>query len=349
MRTAVAIAMTVACFGALGQVHAEGTATQSAEQASLSDAADCEALEDISDRIRLSSSEYSHSGLPPSEAMWQRVLEQRIAEYEEGAWAWFQESVDAPSVVPALREAHPEFRAHNLEFVKLARVLDAGTTTVDDLVPSVARQLMRQEFAEAMTFSGLHLLLTGGATAPSGPKIPAVWTTFETTLRPYEDVYDAFGYGTFDMLQAVYAASDNRLVVETHHLDSYDVSEMIGYQVAQRLMLDAMIGVASTCTTGRSCGQTESCEALAEAAPRTCETGACFCRANQQADRLGICDAFPRRCEYAIECVQRTARGTGTDGDCIVDSWEALGSSELPSPFEGVPSNDDKAGAAGTP
>ena len=354
MRTAVVFAMTVACFGALERANAEGTATQSAEQASLSDAADCEAPEDISDRFRLSAAEHSHSGQPPSEAIWQRVLEQRIAEFEEGAWAWFQQSVDAPSVVPAIREAHPDFRATTLEFVMRARAIDAGTTdaspgttTVDDLVLSVARQLMRQEFAEIMTFSGLHLLIDG-ATAPSGPKIPAVWTTFGTTLRLYEDIYDAFGYGTFDVLQAVYAASDNRLVMETHHLDSYDVLEMVGYQVAQRLMLDAMIGVASTCTTGRSCGQTESCETLAETAPRTCETGADFCRANQQADRLGICDAFPRRCEYAVECVHRTARGSGTDGDCIVDSWEALGSSELPSPFEGVPSNDDRAGTEKT-
>ena len=352
MRTAVVIATTVACFGALGQVHADGI--QSTEQASVLDAPDCEAPEDISDRLRLSAAEHSHSGLPASEEIWQQILEQSKAEFSERTWAWFQESVDAPSTVPALREAHPDFRAYNLEFVRLARENDAaitatgpGRATVDDLVLSVAIQLTRQEFAEAVTFSQLHLF--EGATGSSGPKIPSVWTTFEATLRPHEAVYDSFGYGTFDVLQAVYAASDNKLVMETHHLDSYGLLGMVGYQVAQRLMLDAMVGVASTCTTGQSCGEAESCGTVAEAAPRTCETAAGFCRTNQQAERLGICDAFPRRCQYAIECVHRTAQGSATRGNCIVESWEALRSSEFPSPLEGVASNDDKAGAEETP
>ena len=358
MRTAIVVATTVACFAALVQVHAEGVATQSTEQTDVTDslaALECEEREDISERFRLSASEYSHSGLPTSTEMWQQSLEQSKAEFDERAWAWFQGSVDAPSTVSTLRDAHPDFHAHNLEFVRLAMENDAaitdaglGTTTSDDLVLSVVRQLMRQEFAESVTFSRLHLIIEG-ATGPSGPKIPAVRTTFAATLRPHEDAYDSSGYGTFDVLQAVYTASDNKLVMETHHLDSYNLLKMAGYQVAQRLMLDAMVGVASTCTIGESCGEAESCGASAEAAVRTCETAADFCRTNQQADQLGICDAFPRRCQNAIECVHRTAQGAGTDGNCIVESWEALRSSESPSPLEGVASNNDEGGARGTP
>ena len=82
--------------------------------------------------------------------------------------------------------------------------------------------------------------------------------------------------------------------MKTHHLDGYNLLNTVGYQ-------------AATCATGESCGEAEHCQTLAEAGPQTCGAAADFCRASEQADRLGICDAFPRRCEYAIACVQRTA------------------------------------------
>ena len=167
--------------------------------------------------------------------VWKQVVKFRKAQIDEQTWAWFQESVDAPSTVPALREAHPDFPTGTLELVKNAMAIDAetiitagpGSATPDDLVLSVWRQLIRQEFAEGVTFSRIHLVAEH-ATRPHGLRDPAIWTTFAATFAPHQDVYNAFGYGTFDVLQAIYAASDNKLVIETHHLDGYNLLKMVG-------------------------------------------------------------------------------------------------------------------------
>ena len=352
MRAAKAVAaLAVACcFAAVGEVREEGTAaTESKAQTSASDALavpNCKSYESVMDRLRLGVAEYSESGVPLPMKVWKLVVAFRKAQIDEQTWVWFQESVDAPSIVPALREAHPDFPTGTLELVKNAMAIDAGTATgpgsatADDLVLSVWRQLIRQEAAEGVTFSRIHLMAEY-ATRPHGLRDPATWTTFAATFTPHEDVYN--GYGTFDVLQAIYAASDNKLVIETHHLAGYNLLKMVGYQVAQRLMLDAMIDVAMTCGAVETCGESGDCETVAEAGARTCETAADFCRASQQAARLGICDAFPQRCQYAVDCVRRTAQGSGTDGNCIVDSWEALRSSEFPSPLEGVASSEGEA------
>ena len=353
MRSAMAVAaLAVACcFAAQGEARTEGAATDSKMQTSATDALaapNCKSYESVMDRLRLGAAEYSESGVPLSMKAWKFVVAFRKAQIDEQTWAWFQESVDAPSTVPVLREAHPDFRAAILELVKNVMAMDAeitagpGTPTADDLALSMWRQLIRQEFAEGVTFSRIHLIAEY-ATRPHGLRDPAIWTTFAATFTPYEDVYNSFGYGTFDVLQAIYAASDNRLVIETHHLDGYNLLKMVGYQVAQRLMLDAMIDVAMTCGAVETCGESGDCGTVAEAGARTCETAADFCRASQQAARLGICDAFPQRCRYAVDCVRRTAQGSGTDGNCIVDSWEALRSSELPSLLEGVASSEGEA------
>ena len=352
MRAAKAVAtLAVACCLAVpGEVREEGAvATESKVQTSASDAlaaSNCESYEGIMDRVRLGAAEYSESGVPLPMKVWKQVVKFRKAQIDEEAWAWFQKSVDAPSTVPALREAHPDFPTGTLELVKNALAMDAetittagpGSATADDLVLSVYRQLIRQEFAEGVTFSRIHLMAEH-ATRPHGLRDPATWTTFAATFTPHEDVYN--GYGTSDLLQAIYAASDNKLVIETHHLDGYNLLKMVGYQVAQRLMLDAMIDVAMTCGAVETCGESGDCETVAEAGAQTCGTAADFCRASQQAARLGICDAFPQRCQYAVDCVRRTAQGAGTDGNCIVDSWEALRSSEfLP---EGIASSEGEA------
>ena len=356
MRAAKAVAaLAVACcFAAPGEVRTEDTATESKAQTSASDAltaSNCKSYESIMDRVRLGAAEYSESGVPLPMKVWKQVVKFRKAQIDEETWAWFQESVDMPSIVPALREAHPDFRTATLELVKNAMAVDAdlittagpGTATADDLVLSVWRQLIRQEFAEGVTFSRIHLMAEY-ATRPHGLRDPATWTTFAATFTPHEDVYS--GYGTSDLLQAIYAASDNRLVIETHHLDGYNLLKMVGYQVAQRLMLDAMIDVAMTCGAVEPCGESGDCETVTEAGARTCETAAGFCRTSQQAARLGICDAFPQRCKYAVDCVRRTALGSGTDGNCIVDSWQALRSSKLPSPLESVASGEGNASPA---
>ena len=344
MRAAMAVAaLAVACcLAAVGEVREEGTAaTESKVQTSAADALavpNCESYESIMDRVRLGAAEYSESGAPLPIKVWKQVVKFRKAQIDEQTWAWFQKSVDAPSTVPALREAHPDFPTGTLELVKNAMAMDAetittagpGSATADDLVLSVYRQLIRQEFAEGVTFSRIHLMAEY-ATRPHGLRDPAIWTTFAATFAPHQDVYNAFGYGTFDVLQAIYAASDNKLVIETHHLDGYNLLKMVGYQVAQRLMLDAMIDVAMTCGAVESCGEPGDCETVAEAGAQMCETAADFCRTSQQAARLGICDAFSQRCQYAVDCVRRTAQGAGTNGNCIVDSWKALRSSEIPS------------------
>ena len=359
MRAAKAVAaLAVACcFAAVGEVREEDTAaTEPRRKTSASDAlaaSNCKSYESIMDRLRLGAAEHSESGVPLPVKVWKQVVKFRKAQIDAQTWDWFQESVDAPSIVPALREAHPDFPTGTLELVKNAMATDAdlittagpGTATADDLVLSVWRQLIRQEFAEGVTFSRIHLVAEH-ATRPHGLRDPAIWTTFATTFAPHEDVYNAFGYGTFDVLQAIYAASDNKLVIETHHLDGYNLLKMVGYQVAQRLMLDAMIDVAMTCGAVEACGESGDCKTVADAGARTCETAAGFCRASEQAARLGICDAFPQRCKYAVDCVRRTALGSGTDGNCIVDSWQALRSSKLPSPLESVASGEGNASPA---
>ena len=355
MRTAktVAALAVACCLAPQGEVHAEGATIESKVQTSAADAlaaSNCKPYEGIMDRLRLGAAEYSERGAPLPMKVWQQVVKFRKAQIDEQTWAWFQESVDVPSTVPALREAHPDFRPATLELVKNAMATDAdiittagpGTATADDLVLSVWRQLIRQEFAEGVTFSRVHLVAEH-ATRPHGLRDPAIWTTFATTFAPHEDVYNAFGYGTFDVLQAIYAASDNKLVIETHHVDGYNLLKMVGYQVAQRLMLDAMIDVAMTCGAVETCGESGDCVTVADAGARTCETAADFCRTSHQATRLGICDAFPRRCQYAVDCVRRTAQGAGTDDNCIVDSWEALRSSEFPPLLEGVASSEGEA------
>ena len=352
MRAAVAItALAVACcFAAQGDVNAKRDAADPKAQTSVPDALavpNCKSYESMMDRLRLGAAEYSESGMPLSKKVWRLVVRFRKAQIDKETWAWFQESVDAPSTVPALRDAHSDFRPATLELVRTAMAIDAetatgpGSATPDDLALSVWRQLIRQEFAEGVAFSRIHLAAEY-ATRPHGLRDPAIWTTFAATLTPHEDVYNAFGYGTFDVLQAIYAASDNKLVMETHHLDGYNLLKMVGYQVAQRLMLDAMIDVAMTCGAVESCGESGDCETVAEAGARTCETAADFCRTSRQAGQLGICDALPRRCRYAVDCVRRTAQGADTDGNCIVDSWESLRSSELPS-LEGVASSEGEA------
>ena len=339
MNAATIVALTAACVVAQGQVQAaraEGAAAQAMAQVAVPDAPtvpDCEAREDISDRLRLAAQEYSHSGLPPSKEAWTQAVEQHEAEFDDRVWAWFQESVDAASTVAALREAHPDFQSYNLELIRTAMAIDANiingpdAPTADELVLSVELQLMRQESAESVTFSQPHLV-AGAAVEPHRSKNPEVWTAFAKTLRPHQDVYESFGYGTLDLLQAIYAASDNKQAMETHHLDSDSLSKMAGYQVAQRLMLDAMADVAWACaTTSAPCRDARSCETLAEAAPQTCATAVAFCRASEQVGELGICDAFSRRCEIAIDCVHRTALGSGPEGNCVVESWKALQSS----------------------
>lgn len=350
MKAAVVVALTVSCFAAQGQVQAGGTAAQSPED-TLAVAA-CETHENIEDQMRLSAAEHSHSGLPVSKKVWKQAMEIYKREIEERTWTWFQERVDAPSAVPALRKAHPDFGVSHLELVRVGMALDehmvadasAGVSTADDLALSVEHQLMRQESAEGIAFSQIALV----AQHVSGPywsRNPAIWTTFADTLGPHENVYESFGYGTFDLLRAVYAVSDNELVMKTHHVDSYKLLNMVGYRVAQQLMLDTMMNVASACATGESCGESELCEDWQEIGAQTCETAADFCRANQQAERLGLCDALPRRCEYAVACVHRTAQGAGADGNCIVHSWEALRSSDVPPLLQDVASNAGEAPA----
>ena len=350
MRAAVVVALTISCFAAQGQVQAGGAAAQSPED-TLAVAA-CETHENIEDQMRLSAAEHSHSGLPVSEKVWKLAMEIYKGEIEERTWAWFQERVDAPGAIAALREAHPDFGVSHLELVRVGMAFDeyvaadasVGAPTADDLALSVEHWLMRQESAEGIAFSQVAVVAQH-VSGPHWAKDPAVWTTFATTLRPHENVYESFGYGTFDLLRAVYAVSDNELVMKAHHMDSYNLLNMAGYRVAQQLMLDTMMNVASACVTGESCGESELCEDWQEIGAQTCETAAHFCRANQQAERLGLCDALPRRCEYAVACVDRTAQGAGADGNCIVDSWEALRSSGVPSLLEDVASNAGEASA----
>lgn len=74
--------------------------------------------------MRLSAAEHSHSGLPVSEKVWKQAMEIYKAEIEERTWAWFQERVDAPGAVPALREAHPDFGVSHLELVRVGMAFD---------------------------------------------------------------------------------------------------------------------------------------------------------------------------------------------------------------------------------
>ena len=362
MRTAVVVAMTVACFAAQEQVRAGSDATQPAEQTDVLDAlaaAEEQVKENMPDQLRIVLQE--HSEFPIGDEDWGQFVLRAKAEYDDRAWGWLQESVDVPGTVASLREAHPDFPTYHLEWARIATEIDAGvigasgsSATADGVALSAMRQLLRNTSAELLT-------LTGRFFVPEYAVLPddvhdldhsdeaMAWTRFADTIRPHEELEPFPGYNAIQKLQAVYAAADNKLAMETHHLDGYDLLNMAGYQVAQRLMLAAMIDIAAICATGESCREGEQCEALAEAGPRTCETAAGFCRASQQADRLGICDAFPRRCEYAVECVQRTAFGSDADGNCIVDSWEALRSSEFPSPLEGVASSDGDGGVPTTP
>lgn len=350
MRAAVVVALTVSCFAAQGQVQAGGATAQSPEDTFAVSA--CETQENIEDQLRLSAAEHSHSGLPVSKKVWKQAMEIYKAEIEERTWGWFQERVDAPGAVSALREAHPDFGVSHLELVRVGMALDEhmvadaseGLPTADDLALSVEHQLMRRESAEGIAFSQIPVVAQN-VSGPYWSRNPAIWTTFADTLGPHEDVYESFGYGTFALLRAVYAVSDNELVMKAHHVDSYKLLNMAGYRVAQHLMLDTMMNVASACATGESCGESELCEDWQEIGAQTCETAADFCRANQQTERLGLCDALPQRCEHAVACVYRTTQGAGTDGNCIVQSWEALRSSEVPSLLQDVASNASEAPA----
>ena len=344
MRAAVAFAMTIAA-----SAFTEALA-----------AAEEQVREDTPDQLRTLLQEQSES--PFSDDDWTQLVEHAKAEYDDQWWGWLQESVDAPSTAAALREAHPDFEAHHLEWVQIAMEMDAGFisaprpggATADDVALSTMRQLLRSTSAEGLTLVGRlfvpeYAVLPGDVRDLDDEDKAMAWKRFADTVRPHEELKSFRGYNAIQKLEAVYAASDNKLVMETHHLDGYNLLNMVGYQVAQRLMLAAMTDVATTCATGESCGEAEQCETLAAAGSQMCETAADFCRASEQAGRLGICDAFPRRCEYAIECVQRTAFGSDTDGNCIVDSWEALRSSEFPSPLEGVASGDGEGGAPPPP
>ena len=160
------------------------------------------------------------------------------------------------------------------------------------------RQLLRNTSAELLTLTGRffvpeYAVLPDDVNDLDDSDEAMAWMRFADTVRPHEELEPFPGYNAIQKLEAVYAASDNKLVMETHHLDGYNLLNMVGYQVAQRLMLAAMIDVAAICATGESCWEGEQCETLAESGPRTCETAADFCRTSQQADRLGICDAFP--------------------------------------------------------
>ncbi len=358
MRAAVALAVALAA-----SAFAEALATQTMEQTDTAEAptlpAD-KASEGVSDRLRTLLQEQSES--PFSDDDWKQFVEHAKADYDDQWWGWLQESVDAPSITAALREAHPDFPAYHLAWVRIAMEIDAGFisaprpggATADDIALSAMRQLLRSTSAEGLTLVGRlfvpeYAVLPGDVRHLDDSDKAMAWERFADTISPHEELDSFPGYNAIQKLEAVYAAADNKLVMETHHLDGYNLLNMVGYQVAQRVMLAAMTDVATTCGTGESCGEAEHCQTLVEAGPQTCETAADFCRISEQADRLGICDALPRRCEYAIECVQRTAFGSDTDGNCIVDSWEALRSSEFPSPLESVISGDGDGGAPATP
>ena len=358
MRAAVALAMALTASASV-----EALATQTMEQTDTAEAptlpAD-KASEGVSDRLRTLLQEQSES--PFSDDDWTQFVEHAKADYDDQWWGWLQESVDAPSITAALREAHPDFPAYHLAWVRIATGIDAGFisaprpggATADDVALSAMRQLLRSTSAEGLTLVGRlfvpeYAVLPGDVRHLDDSDKAMAWERFADTISPHEELDSFPGYNAIQKLEAVYAAADNKLVMETHHLDGYNLLNMVGYQVAQRLMLAAMTDVATTCGTGESCGEAEHCRTLAEAGPHTCETAADFCRISEQADRLGICDALPRRCEYAVECVQRTAFGSDADGNCIVDSWEALRSSEFPSPLEGVASGEGGGGAPATP
>lgn len=130
--------------------------------------------------------------------------------------------------------------------------------------------------------------------------------------------------------------TDNRFVMQTHHLDGYDLLNMAGYQIAQRLMSDAMMDVAAACIDAAPCGEAESCRALAAAGREMCGTAQRFCTTSQLAEYAGICDGFGRRCRDAVDCVQRASKGLSAADNCIAGSWAALRSdasdSALPVP-----------------